>query len=242
MVQQLSKKEVFYPDSDGQPMADNTKQFQWIVDIKENLEAIFAADPNVFVAGDLLWYPVEGSNTIRRAPDAMVAFGRPKGDRGSYMQWKEDNIAPQVVFEVLSPGNRQGEMAKKFQFYQRYGVQEYYVYDPDNIEFTGWQRVGHYLEVIEDIQDWVSPLLQIRFVLTPDTLKIYRPDGEPFLSLTDTRKERDQAKQERDQAQQERDQAQQERNQAQQERDQAQQKAEQLAARLKELGIDPTDV
>ncbi len=235
MVQQLSKTDVFYPDSDGQPIADNTKQFQWIVDIKENLEAIFAADPNVFVAGDLLWYPVEGSNTTRRAPDAMVAFGRPKGDRGSYMQWKEDNIAPQVVFEVLSPGNRQGEMAKKIQFYQRYGVQEYYVYDPDNIEFTGWQRVGNYLEVIEDIQDWLSPLLQIRFVLTPDTLKIYRPDGEPFLSLTDTRKERDQAKQARNEAQQERDEAQ-------QEHDQAQQKAERLAARLKELGIDPADV
>ncbi len=221
MVQQLSKTDVFYPDSDGQPMADNTKQFQWIVNIKENLEAIFAADPNVFVAGDLLWYPVEGSNTIRRAPDAMVALGRPKGDRGSYMQWKEDNIAPQVVFEVLSPGNRQGEMAQKFQFYQRYGVQEYYVYDPDSVELTGWQRVGPYLDVIEGIEDWVSPLLNIHFVVTPETLEIYRPDGEPFLSLTDTRKERDQA---------------------QQERDQAQQKADRLAARLRELGIDPANI
>ena len=29
---------LIYPDSDGQPMADNTLQFRWIVLIKENLE------------------------------------------------------------------------------------------------------------------------------------------------------------------------------------------------------------
>ena len=76
--------QVIYPDCDGQPMSDNTKQFRWIVTIKENLELLFAEDPQVFIAGDLLWYPVEGDNKIRQAPDAMVVFGRPKGDRGSY--------------------------------------------------------------------------------------------------------------------------------------------------------------
>ena len=45
----------------------------------------------------LLWYAVEGDNKIRQAPDAMVAFGRPKGYRGSYRQWEEGGIAPQVV-------------------------------------------------------------------------------------------------------------------------------------------------
>ena len=43
----------------------------------------------------------------------MVVFGRSKGDRGSYQQWKEDNIPPQVAFEILSPGNRPGKMAEK---------------------------------------------------------------------------------------------------------------------------------
>ncbi|MGC1310468.1 MAG: hypothetical protein WA885_24825 [Phormidesmis sp.] len=65
MVQQLVSNLPFedfeqYPDSDGQPMADNTQQFRWIMVIKENLERLFASDPDVFVAGDLLWYPVEG--------------------------------------------------------------------------------------------------------------------------------------------------------------------------------------
>ncbi|MCY7336175.1 MAG: Uma2 family endonuclease, partial [Chamaesiphon sp.] len=130
--------QVIYPDCDGNPMSDNTKQFRWIVTIKENLELLFAEDPQVFIAGDMLWYPVEGDNKIRQAPDAMVVFGRPKGDRGSYRQWVEDDIPPQVVFEILSPGNRMAEMSRKLNFYDRYGVSEYYIYDPDRIDLAGW--------------------------------------------------------------------------------------------------------
>ena len=130
MVQQIAPQttpEIIYPDSDGQPMADNTKQFRWIVTIKENLEILFATSPDVFIAGDLLWYPVEGDNKIRKAPDILAVFGRPKGDRGSYKQWEEDNIPPQVVFEILSPGNNNTEMLRKLFFYQNYGVEEYYI-------------------------------------------------------------------------------------------------------------------
>ena len=76
---------VFYPESDGRPMADNTKQFRYIVTIHSGIADLFTHDPNVFVAGDLLWYPVEGNNVIRAAPDVMVVFGRPPGDRGSYL-------------------------------------------------------------------------------------------------------------------------------------------------------------
>ena len=75
-----------YPESDGKPLADNTRQFEYIVMIEGGLAVLFADRPDVFVAGDLLWYPVEGKPHIRAAPDAMVAFGRPPGHRGSYIQ------------------------------------------------------------------------------------------------------------------------------------------------------------
>ncbi|GET39212.1 Uma2 family endonuclease [Microseira wollei] len=185
MVQQLSAQttsEIIYPDSDGEPMAENTEQFKWIVLIKENLEIWFAGAADVFVAGDLLWYPVEGNNKLRQAPDTMVIFGRPKGKRGSYKQWEEENIPPQVVFEILSPGNRSKKMFEKLLFYQRYGVQEYYIYDPDDNELTGLVRSGDWLEPIEEMNNWVSPLLEIRFELTENSLEIYRPDGRRFLT------------------------------------------------------------
>lgn len=188
MVQQinsLTHSDIIYPDSDGQPMADNTKQFRIIVTIKENLELLFADDPDVFIAGDLLWYPIEGNNKLRRAPDVMVAFGRPKGDRGSYKQWQENQIAPQVVFEILSPGNTLAEMTQKFEFYNRYGVEEYYVYDPDKVDLCGWIREENRLNLIEMMDGWISPRLKIRFQLNPNNLQIFTPKDQPFLTYVE---------------------------------------------------------
>jgi hypothetical protein len=103
MAIDTATRQVVYPESDGQPMADNARQFRWITIIKGGLDTLFRDRDDVFVAGDLLWYPMEGAATIRRAPDAMVVFGRPKGDRGSYLQWLEGDIAPQVVFKCFRP-------------------------------------------------------------------------------------------------------------------------------------------
>ena len=193
-------REILYPDSDGQPMADNTEQFEWIVLLKENLECLFAQNTHVFVGGDLLWYPVEGHPEIRVAPDVMVVLGRPKGKRGSYRQWQENHQPPDVVFEILSPGNTFKEMTKKLKFYDHYGVTEYYVYDPQTNELTGLDRREGELGVIEDINDWVSPRLGIRFQLTPDTLKVYYPDGRPFLSTVQLAEQAEREKQRADQA------------------------------------------
>ncbi|MBW4579699.1 MAG: Uma2 family endonuclease [Tildeniella nuda ZEHNDER 1965/U140] len=217
-LQTSLQPEVIYPDRDGQPMADNTEQFRWIVFIQQNLESLFADDPNVFVAGDLLWYPVEGDNKTRVAPDALVAFGRPKGYRGSYQQWQEGNIAPQVVFEVLSPGNTQTEMHQKLRFYDRYGVEEYYLYDPYKNNLSGWRRQDDHLEVIDPIDDWISPRLRIRFHLAEPEPQLFRPNGEPFTTLD---QERQRVAQERQRA------------------EQAEQRAARLAERLRAAGIDP---
>jgi len=173
--------EIVYPDSDGQLMADNTIQFRWITVIQYNLAWLFADNPDVFVAGDLLWYPVKGNNKLRQAPDVMVVFGVAKGDRSSYQQWKENNIAPQVVFEILSPGNTTKEMNRKLLFYDRYGVEEYYIYDPQKNSLTGWLRSEPSLKIIDEINGWVSPRLGIKFEVTEETLILYRPDGQPFI-------------------------------------------------------------
>jgi Uma2 family endonuclease len=180
---QTSVEEIDYPDSDGKPMADNTLQFRWIVTLEGGVDALFRDDPNVFVAGDLLWYPVQGNNRLCVAPDVLVAFGRPKGDRGSYRQWVEGGIAPQVVWEVLSPNNTPGEMNDKLAFYQQYGVEEYYQYDPDRGQLRGWQRQGNTLEEISPIEGWTSPRLGIRLEMEGGELVVYRPDGQRFLTF-----------------------------------------------------------
>ena len=235
---------IFYPDSDGNPMSDNTRQFQWITVIKSGLETLFADDPDVFVAGDLLWYAVEGRPNIRVAPDVLVAFGRPKGYRGSYKQWEEGNVPPQIVFEILSPGNRFSEMMDKFLFYERRGVEEYYLYDPEPSgglagKFEAWARSNAELQSVPFVHDFVSPLLGVRFDLTGTELVIFRPDGERFKTHEELFLERNQARQERDTAERERTVAERQRDQEREARRVAEEKAARLAEQLRALGIEP---
>jgi Uma2 family endonuclease len=229
---------VNYPARDGRPMADNTLQFDWITLIKGGLDAVFREDPNVFVAGNLMWYPVEGNNRRRLAPDAMVAFGRPKGYRKSYVQHQEGGVAPQVVFEILSPGNRRRVMEYKRLFYERYGVQEYYHFDPYKIKLEVWVREDETFRAIAETSGWVSPLLGIRFELADD-MTIFAPDGRPFLDFAEVARQRDESEQ---RANEERIRADEERiraDEAHRQRVESELRADRLAAKLRELGLDP---
>ncbi len=124
------------------------------------------------------------------------------------------------------------DMAKKLLFYQRYGVEEYYIYNPDTLELTGFIRSDSWLEEIEEINGWVSPRLGVRFVLTPETLEIYRPNGQKFL----TSLELDQLQeQEHQRAEQER----QEKEAALSDLERERQRYQDMLRRLIARGIDP---
>jgi Uma2 family endonuclease len=218
MIAPRPKPDVVYPDSDGKRMSDNTVQFRWIQTIEGNLEALFRDRDDVFVAGDNLWYPVEGEPEVRQAPDVYVVFGRPKGDRGSYKQWQENYIPLTVVFEVLSPNNTRAEMDAKLRFYDDYGAEEYYKYDPDREKLTVYLRGRAALRKVRAGKEFTSPRLGIRFDLSSGKLAIYYPDGRPFRTVVEIISERDAA---------------------QQRADAAELRADRLAEKLRALGIDP---
>ncbi|NES46911.1 Uma2 family endonuclease, partial [Moorena sp. SIO2C4] len=251
-------------------MADNTLQFELITTIKYGLEVHFKDDPNVFVAGDLLWYPIQGQPKINQAPDVMVVIGRPKGHRRSYKTWVEDNLNPQVTFEIASETNTIKELEeKKLKFYQTHGVEEYYLYDPDRTKLKGWLRSGKKLEPIPQMRGWVSPRLGITFELVASQLVLYYPNGEPFASYLEISEQRDMAQQQaelerlaKEQERQRAEQAQEALEQTEQalelerlEKQQASQRAEQaqqalelertrmkaLLEQLKAKGINPED-
>ncbi|MBE9063982.1 Uma2 family endonuclease [cf. Phormidesmis sp. LEGE 11477] len=222
MVSQLQKSEateVFYPDDDGQPMASNTEQYRWIVMIQQNLDRLL---PDAFVAGDLFWYPIEGRSDISVAPDVMVALGRPKGKRLSYKQWLEENMPPQVVFEILSPSNTRREMDAKLLFFERYHVEEYYLYDTERHELSGFLRGEFGLTPIAEIGlGWTSPLLKIRFDMSADELQLFHPNGAPFLTYQEVLEKAELAEEKAELAEE---------------------KALRLADKLRELGVDPDQV
>ena len=169
---------VEYPDDDGLPMADNSKQFRWITTIAGNLAGLYRDRPDVLVGGNMLWYAREGDPAERYAPDAFVVFGRPKGDRGSYKQWVENDVPMTVVFEILSPSNTWKEMADKLMFYSEYGAEEFYIYDPETNDLTAYIRGRALLRKLDELDGFVSPRLGICFDLSSEELVLRHADGQ----------------------------------------------------------------
>jgi hypothetical protein len=250
--------EVYYPDTDGQPMADNTIQWDWMVMIVGELRQQFAGQ-TVFVAGNLFWYPVQGRPDVVAAPDALVAFGRPPGDRRSYQQWKEGNVPPQVVFEVLSLSNSDDEMADKLEFYERHGADEYFVIDPYTHSYEAYARRRNRLRPVptSKLNGYLSPALGVRFVVGDGVLSLHGPDGRPFqhraereadllaelarnAAVIDAERARADAERSRADAERARADAERARADAERARADAERAAkERLAAVLRELGVDP---
>ena len=182
-----------YPDADGCPMADNSVQFDWIQMLSGNLAGLFRDAPDVVVGGDMLWYAVEDEPNTNFAPDVFVVFGRPKKSRGSYKQWEEDDVPMTVVVEILSPRNTDKEMEKKLAFYDDYGVEEYYLYDPAKNELIAYTRGLATLRFERVRKSHTSKRLGVRFDMTGPELAVYHPDGRRFLAFGELAEERDRA-------------------------------------------------
>lgn len=208
------RKAVFYPETDGQPMAQNPKQWNAIVQIASNLERLYENDASVWIGKDQFWYPRAGAPQVVQAPDIFLVYGVEKKFRPTYKQWKENNIAPQVVFEVISPSNDRKEMEEKRQFCERFGVEEFYIVDvdfdlvPEGVE--GYLRNADGRLTLRPFNErLVSPRMQMTFAVEPKIafaqnkkipaakkaqrefmqenfeINYYYPDGSPFRSIPD---------------------------------------------------------
>src|SRR3954447_1122406 len=85
-----AEREVDYPTSDGRPMAETDLHRKDMVDLIETLDQHFAADPNVYVTGNLLLFYERGNKRKHVSPDVFVAHGVPKAPpRDYYLLWEE---------------------------------------------------------------------------------------------------------------------------------------------------------
>ena len=134
---------VYYPESDGKPMAESDLHRQVMLDVISMLERWFAGhSEDVYVSGNILVYYVEGDPRRSVSPDALVIKGVRHGQRRVVKLWEEGRV-PQVVFEITSSSTRREDTGRKRLLYAQLGVREYYMYDP----------TGDYLE--PRLQAWV---------------------------------------------------------------------------------------
>jgi Uma2 family endonuclease len=219
-------------------MSDNTLQFKWIYMLATGFHRLFLGRQDVFVASDLLWYPVEGDPKIRLAPDTMIVFGVPPGDRGSYKRWEEGNVVPQVVFEVLSPGNTVPEMRSKARRYEALGVEEYYEFDPTTGNLDGYCQENGTWKWIDNIQGYVSPRTKVTFSTEGENLIITDPNGKRFLHFDEELYLMSEMEVQRAEAEAQRSRADAEALAA----AEAKRRNALLEAKMRELGIDPTSL
>lgn len=137
---------IQYPDSDGKPIAENDPQYRAIVNTRFALEQYSLQEPQVYVGADLLIYYEEGDTHKSVAPDVFVSLGVPKHARRTYQIWMEGK-APDVVFEIASPGTWRADLGWKRGLYLGIGVQEYFLFDPSGEHFhpilQGYQLPEH---------------------------------------------------------------------------------------------------
>ena len=167
---------VFYPSSDGKPMAENMWQGEAIRAAAGDLNV---ALPDALVAEDILVYPERGNTKKSRAPDVLVALDLGTYKRMSYFVWKEGK-PPDWVLEVASQSTKAKDLGEKRRDYLEMKVPEYWLFDPRGDHFPpGMPRLqgltlvdGSYLPIPTRVEQGMA-------VIRSDVLGLdIRRDGE----------------------------------------------------------------
>ena len=178
--------EIYYPESDGEPMAETDKHRKLILGLISLLEVFFAERADVYVTGNIMFYYVEGDPTEVISPDVMVCFGVPKGDRTSYKTWEESDVIPSVIIEIASRGTWRKDRVEKLELYQMLGVEEYYIFNPQypkNLPaFMAFRLKEGILDSVAIENGRIkSNILGLELVDTGKTLRLFNPITNDFL-------------------------------------------------------------
>ncbi len=181
MLETVSKTDIIYPSSDGEPVAETYIHLYAILTTLEVLKQYLSGQQATVLANQFMYYS-EGLPRMRVAPDVMVIFNVETGGRDNYKIWEEKEV-PQVIFEMTSPGTKSQDQEFKKTLYEQLGVKEYWLFDPKG-EWISAKLIGYRLRnnVYEMIEDNRSEPLQLKLKVEGELIGFYREDtGEKLL-------------------------------------------------------------
>lgn len=124
------KDEIYYPTEERKKMGETDFHYQQIKLLFDMLQVFFESRNDVYFASDLMFYYEEGNPHKRFAPDLMICFGVNNEKRRSYKLW-EEKVFPSIIIEVASKETWEKDVTIKRRLYEKLGVKEYYVLDPE---------------------------------------------------------------------------------------------------------------
>jgi Uma2 family endonuclease len=102
-------------------------------------------------------YLDEEMNAVQPDLSVILKNGAARVDENGYIHG-----APDLIVEILSPGNANYDLVKKRELYERFGVKEYWIVDPDTKQTQGFQlKNGKYVSISDQIGRMESPLLAV---------------------------------------------------------------------------------
>jgi Uma2 family endonuclease len=201
---------------------------------------------DVYIAANMFWYFEEGVPASNVSPDVMAIPGIGQDERTMFLGWKEARPAPAVVVEMASKSTWRENLGEKRRLYERLGVCEYFVFDPQVIyvkpPLRGFRLKGAAYEKVAAEPDEGMTSLELGLRLVPEGAMLRLIDaatGEPVLTKDEqVEKEQEIAEQERQRTKAERKKArekQQRLKQEQQRLEQERQRSQALEAEVARL-------
>lgn len=199
----LVSDEIYYPDSDGEPVAETPVHFEEIVYVWEALDDRFEDDPDVFVGANMFLYYRKGDPRGVVAPDGFVVKGVPKlppggVQRRKYLLWEEGQV-PCFVLETTSESTRENDRHKK-KIYAQLGVAEYFQFDPFGEYLSpplqGFRLMKGRYEPVRPNPDGSLLSQTLGVLFRPEETRLRLTDavtGAPFLRTKEIKKARRQA-------------------------------------------------
>lgn len=178
-----------YPTSDGRPMAETDWHRILMSALIQTLEAWYAADPQVYVSGNLLLFYEPGNRRRHVSPDVFVVKGVAKHPRPNYLVWEESK-GPDMVIELTSSSTRAEDVKKKFRLYQDVlRVREYFLFDPlgDYLDppLQGYRLSRGKYGPIRAVKGRLpSKVLGLHLERSGDELRLYDPTAKAWVPTT----------------------------------------------------------
>jgi Uma2 family endonuclease len=175
----IPNSEIFYPSSDGEPVAETYDHLYVMMTTLGMLLAHLKGQQATVLSNQFLYY-AQGFPRLRVAPDVMVIFNVEPGGRDNYKIWEEGQV-PSVIFEMTSPGTKTKDDVEKKQLYQGLGVTEYWQFDPRGEwipeKLRGYRLYGDEEPIYIPITNDRSEVLQLQLVVEDKIIAFYRLDN-----------------------------------------------------------------